>query len=159
LTSFLFTAATLFEALRLVHRLGRVFHGVPAFDDHLALIFKDPVVRDLEGGLLSRFRNQAVFHFWESTFEQALPILNESPRHVFAAGQGWRKADVHYGLADLLVFHFAVHDPADQIAFLQRFKEMYEKITPVVLRLGDDADHLIADRLDAMGWQRMVSAA
>ena len=159
LTSFLFTAATLFEALVLVQRLGKVFKGVPAFDDRLALIFKDPTVRELRDGLLDRFRNQAVYHFQESTFEQALPILDDAPRHVFAAGQGWRNADVHYGLADLLVYHFAVNDPADNTAFVERFKDMLKKVTAVVLRLNDDADHLIVDRITAMGWQRAMSAA
>ena len=75
LTSFLYSAATLHEALLLVHRLGRVFKGVPAFDSRLALIFRDPIIQELEGGLLARFRNDAVFHFQETTFEEALPIL------------------------------------------------------------------------------------
>lgn len=159
LTSFLYTAATLYEALLLVQRLGKVFRGVPAFDNRLALIFKDPVVRELQEHILPRFRNQVVFHFQESTFKEALPILEKAPRHVFAAGRGWRNADVHYGLADLLVFHHAVHNPADESDFAERFKDMLQKVTAVVLRLGDDADHLVTDRVAAMGWRRSVGVA
>src|SRR5208337_2770295 len=77
--SFFFTCALLYEAIRLVERMGKYFHQVPAFGP-LHEILKDPTATELRNSNLNPLRNQLTFHFFEKEIGAQLIKNDANPR-------------------------------------------------------------------------------
>jgi len=156
MSSFLNMAGCLYEGLQFTKRLGVVYRGVPAFDEGLGAILRDPVTQKLEGKALKRLRHKVVYHHDEQATEQALRVMEGDESYTFASGSGFRKADVYYELADLAAFHQAVADPDDDRPFMEKLRELFADMAALANRFANDADRLVVGELTDAGWQKTL---
>jgi hypothetical protein len=152
MASFLSIAGTLYEALAFAKRLGKEFRGVQAFDTGLATLLRDPLVRSLHAGALKSLRHGIVHHHDETAVQVALELLVDGEEYVFASGTTFRKVDVYYELADIAAFQYAVNYPGDARPFMERLRELFDRLANITVRFGNAADALIAAQLKASGW-------
>lgn len=157
ITSFLNVAGSLYEALLFSERLGEFFRDDPAFQDVHELLC-DKEVQTLRSGPLRRLRHQVVYHHDASATAEAVRMMADGDKYVFASGTTFSKADVYYELADIAVFHYALPDSGDGRAFPQRLRDLFTRAAAVAIRFGNAADKLIAGRLKENGWRTSRAA-
>lgn len=155
ITSFLNVCGALYEALSFTERLGQHFREEPSFEEMQALL-RDKEVRRFRDGPLKRLRHQAVYHHNEMAVAEAVSMMADGEKYVFASGATFAKADVYYELADIAVFHYALPDQDDGRDFQQRSREFFTRAAAISIRFGNAADKLIAARLNGTGWHRDV---
>jgi len=157
ITSFLNVTGALYEALLFTERLGEFFRDDPAFQGVHELL-GDKEVQTLRNGPLKRLRHQVVYHHNETATADAVKMMSDGDKYVFASGTTFSKADVYYELADIAVFHYALPDSGDGRDFSQRLRELFNSAAAVAIRFGNAADKLIAGRLKGTGWRTSRAA-
>ncbi|HKM48580.1 MAG TPA: hypothetical protein VJX69_13390 [Terriglobales bacterium] len=148
--SFFFTCALLYEAIRLVERMGKYFHQVPAFGP-LHEILKDPTATELRNSNLNPLRNQLTFHFFEKEIGAQLIKNDANPR--FVTGQGETNADVYYELADVCTLEAFSGLQLNQPGATGKFGEQAKTATDLAVRFVEAAENLMNKVLIADGWE------
>jgi hypothetical protein len=153
MNSYFFSSALLYEGIRLIRKMNRVFADDVSFQTGLRMLLKDPMAQKIEQGHLSPARNHAVFHFIPEEFKQA--IRKESPPScVFLGARGKKRMALHYSYADVVAAEMLVGFPADQQQFWPALQSASEETGSLLLRFADAAEELIGNYLKNWGFLR-----
>ncbi len=147
-----YLAAVLFEALAFANRLGEFYRDSPAFREGFAAWLGDHDVRELREGILSRLRNQAVFHHDDDVPAVGVGTI-QSDRFVFASGSGRLRLEGYYDLADIAVMSHALGGATTVEEFGSKVRQALIDVVALGARFAGAADRLIAAELAPLGWQ------
>ena len=147
LSSFLYTVALLYEALRFTETLGKYFCDWSSYRDGFGALHGDKDTTQLRSGILQRARDKAVFHIDNSLPATSLAEFALGAPYVFAASNSDLAIDVHYALADSVFLHFVLDTPSDGDDFKKRFVEAFTGVMALATRFADSADRLISEFL------------
>jgi hypothetical protein len=151
-SSFLYSAALMYEALEFTHRAGQHLRQFAAFTNDLSPILRDPDVVELRKGLLRRLRNQAVFHHDDDVIPKGLADLDLQD-YTFAAGVGTAKADVFFSLADFVVISFGLGSVPAGSDFMSHFAENLGKVARLEVRFQNAAEKVLTEAVAHFGWK------
>jgi hypothetical protein len=153
-SSFLYSAALMFEALEFTQRAGQHLRQFAAFRSDLAPLLRDSDVDDLRKGLLKRLRNQAVFHHDDDVIPQGLAGL-DMEEYTFAAGVGTAKGDVFFSLSDFAVISFGVGPVPPDSDFMSHFTQSVGKVASLEVRFQNAAERVLTEAVAHFGWKRI----
>ena len=152
LSSFLYLAALLFEALKLSRTVGKHFQDFSSFRNGFAKLHSDPDVEELRTNVLDRIRNTAVFHLDQGVIPTGLELLQPLTEFVFLSARDLSNGEIYYRLADQAVVHYIVGDSADTPEFTEKFKSILQRTTDLSIRFSACADELITEYLISHSW-------
>jgi hypothetical protein len=144
LSSFLYNAALVSEALKTTQTLGKYFRNMPEFINGLGALHRDSETERIKTELLDRARNQAVYHIEDALPKESLAKISLAPPYIFAAASGERTVDVHYPLADWVFLNYILGTPEDGDTFKERYASAFKDLMQLSQKLDDAADALIA---------------
>lgn len=147
----LFSAGTLYEALDEAERVGSVLGDNESYRRGLQKLLDDPKTKELRAKALLRLRNQIVFHFDPKVASKALKKL-DLPAYQFATGDGPRRGDTYYPLADEVAINYIIEVLGGEGVELQTWKELLVGIRDLLTKFIDASESLIADVLKELGW-------
>ena len=154
-----YLAAILWEAFRFADRLGEHFRDSPAFREAMVPLLRDPAVRELRGGLLSRLRNQAVYHHDDAVIPEGLGVLVGEGARVLESSVGDTPQDAYYNLADITVMQFALGGPPDADQFGPRGSAALQAIVTSARAFASAADRIIKEYASRTGWRSWTGDA
>jgi hypothetical protein len=151
MNSFFFSSALLYEGIRLIRKMNRVFADDPFFQNGLRRLLRDPVAQRVEQSHLKPGRNHAIFHFLPDKFEEA--IQRGSHRScVFISARGKESGDAHLLYADIVAAEMLIGIPSDKAEFLPAVRRSGKETGDLVVRFTEAAEELIIPRLRAWGF-------
>lgn len=148
MNSHFFVTGILYETLKLIRAMVRVFKDDPSFENSLRLILKDPAAQALEQMHL-KARNDGIFHFLPEKFAEAI-AKTPMTECVFANSTAdEKKSSLHYDFADTIVAEMVVGGPINNAAVVNK---MFESTLDLVKKISDHSENFIADQLHVWGF-------
>ena len=149
MNSYFFVSGILYESLRLIRSMTRVFSGDKSFEANIRLILKDTSGQGLEEMHLKPVRHGGVFHFVADRFADAIA---ETPMDecVFLSSVGRKRGEVHYGFADLITAEIGAGTRLDNEVAIQ---QMMEKTLDLVKKFIGHSENFIGDQLNGWGFE------
>jgi hypothetical protein len=149
-----FVSGILYETLKLIRAMSRIFTGDQSYETSLRLVIKDASGQALEQMHLKSVRHGGVFHFLPERFAEAIaktPITE----FVFASsGLGEKRGSIHYDFADLLTAEMMVGKRLDDEAVVTK---MFENTLDLVQKIIGHSENFIADQLHVWGFEIRAS--
>lgn len=154
INSYLFGSAIMYEALKLIKDMGRIFSTDDIYQNGLRLILKNENASAVEHPHLKPARHGAVFHFDASTFKETIDkgLSNEC---LFVSGRGTTRMGVSYSYADIVSAEILVGFPAGGEEFERVLIYATKATDALVTKFVDDAEPLIAHHLKRWGFVGM----
>ena len=149
MNSYFFVSGILYESLKLIRAMSKVFAGDKSFETSLRLILKDTSGQALEKMHLKSVRHGGVFHFLPDRFAEAIAKTPMS-ECVFASSVGQKKGDIHYTFADLITAEIGVGTRLDNNVIVT---QMMEKTLSLVRQFIDHSENFIGDQLSVWGFE------
>jgi hypothetical protein len=142
---FLYLSAVVWEGMKFVKRMGKLFHTYPAFKQGFTKILESGAATSLLPRI-EPMRNQASFHFDESAVEQALSgsVGMDTP---FATGRGESVLDCYYDLADIAALRLIDPTCQSESQFREKYSDVIKQTEETALKFLDAADNLIVEYL------------
>jgi len=156
LNSYLFGSAIMYEALKLVRAMNKVFLDDNEFQNGLRSLLKDPTAQQIERDHLNPARHQAVFHFIPETFAEAIGKAS-GMGSAFVSSRGSRRGNVSYVYSDIVAAEILVGLSSNTEEFYSALGDAMAKTRDLVIKFTDSAESLIAHHLKAWGFQREES--
>jgi hypothetical protein len=154
LNSYLFGSAIMYEVLALTEALNKPFANCPVFQNGLRLLLKDKTAQIIRHNHLNSVRNQAVFHFDQERFGEAIQVHNEPEK--FCSGQGQTKGGVNFSYSDIIAVEILmgsrlyVHD-------VDQFNSLVAGTDALTGRFVEEAENLIRHTLADLGFQILAN--
>lgn len=156
LNSYLFGSAIMYEALKLVRTMNKVFLDDEEFQSGLRSLLKDPTAQQIERDHLNPARHQAVFHFIPETFAEAISKTS-GMESTFLSSRGRRRGNVSYVYSDIVAAEILVGHSSNTEEFYSALGDAMAKTRELVIKFVDGAESLIAHHLKAWGFQKEES--
>ena len=153
MNSFFFSSALLYEGIRLIRKMKKLFANDDAFRNGLLTLIRDPLAQRVEQMHLNPARNHAVFHFIPQEFERAIKA-EKPPSCVFVAARGKKKKALHYSYADVVAAEMLVGIAADQQGFWVALEPASRETGVLLIKFADAAEELIGDYLKSWGFMK-----
>jgi hypothetical protein len=152
LNSYFFASAILYEAIKLIRTMTRIFKDDVVFQNGLLKLLRDPVAQKIEQQHLNPARNQAVFHFMADTFAEIIKgaTVNDC---IFLKARGRSRKDVYYTFADVVASEILVGFASDSEEFYKALGAAMSGTRELVNRFADHAESLIGACTDAWGFK------
>ena len=152
LNSYFLVSAILYEVLKLVETMHKVFKDDPEFQNGLRLVAKDKGAETFKQDNLDPLRNGAVFHFLPGKFAETLnkATCNECS---FIEAEGMANKCVYYPFADVITAEMLVGVASDDEVFDKALIEAMQKTRDLVLKLTLTTETLIIARLKGWGFR------
>jgi len=156
LNSYLFTCATLHEALLLVEKMNKNFRRDPIYQKGLHSLLKDRTAENIKRAH-GRARNNVIFHFFPESFAEMINgSKSKSCRFIKARGE--TKNQCYFDYADALAMEVLVGFPADGEEFYAALTKAMQATKDLAFRFGESAEELISYCLKGWGF-KMVNPA
>ena len=149
MNSYFFVSGILYESLKLIRAMSKVFGGDKSFETSLRFILKDTSAQTLERLHLKSVRHGGVFHFLPDRFADAI-AKTPMTECVFASSLGKQKGNIQYTFADLITAEIGVGTRLDDNVVVTR---MMEKTLDLVKQFVDHSENFIADQLNGWGFE------
>jgi hypothetical protein len=149
MNSYFFVSAILYEALKLIRTMNKLFAGDKSFEGSMRLLLKDPSGQMLEQMHLKAARRDAVFHYLPDRFAEAI-AKTPMTDCIFASALGQRKGSVHYPFADYIAAEMMVGTRIDNAVVVT---DMMNKTLALVKQFIDHSENFIADQLNIWGFE------
>lgn len=149
MNSYFFVSGILYESLKLIRAMSRMFGGDKSFETNLRLILKDTSGQTLEQMHLKSVRHGGVFHFLPDRFADALAKTGMI-ECVFASTVGEKRGNIHYEFADYIVAEMMVGTRLDDSVVVT---QMMEKTLKLVMQFVEHSENFIADQLNGWGFE------
>jgi hypothetical protein len=153
LNSYLFGSAIMYEALKLVRTMNKVFLDDNEFQNGLRSLLKDPTAQQIERDHLNPARHQAVFHFIPETFAEAIGKTS-GIGSAFVSSRGSRRGNVSYVYSDIVAAEILVGLSSNTEEFYSALGDAMAKTRDLVIKFTNSAESLIAHHLKAWGFQK-----
>ncbi len=153
MNSYFFVSGILYESLKLIRAMSRVFSGDKSFEKSLRLILKDTSSQTLEQMHLKSVRHGGVFHFLPERFAETI-AKTPMTESFFASTIGEKLGDVHYAFADHITAEMMVGTRLDDHAVVT---QMMEKTVKLVEQFVEHSEYFIAEQL--YGWGFVIHPA
>jgi hypothetical protein len=153
MNSYFFVSGILYESLKLIRAMSKVFAGDKSFETSLRLILKDTSGQALERMHLKSVRHGGVFHFLPDRFAEAI-AKTPMTECVFVSSVGQKKGEIHYTFADLIAAEMGVGTRLDDNVVVA---QMMEKTLNLVRQFIDHSENFIADHLNVWGFEALPS--
>ena len=152
LNSYLFGSAIMYEVLKLIRDMGRVFRDDDVYQNGLRMLLADPAARQIEQDHLKNVRHNAVFHFDAEVFRETIEngIPNEC---IFVAGATQVRAEIHYPYADIVAAEILVGWPAGQDEFMAVLADAASKTDQLVVDFVSRTEDLMSYHLPRWGFR------
>jgi hypothetical protein len=158
LNSYFFASAIMYEGLKLIRAMNKVFKDDAPFQNGLRLFLRDPVAQNIETMHLKPARNQAIFHFVPETFSETINGATVNTC-VFAQARGNSKRNVRYSYADVVATEILVGFAADTEEFYKTLRAAMIGTRELVIRFADEAEKLIGYHTVRWGFKVLNGAA
>lgn len=152
MNSFFFASAILYEGIKLIRTMTRIFKDDVVFQNGLLMLLRDPVAQKIEQQHLKPARHQAVFHFIPETFAETINSATVNTC-TFLAAQGQSKKHVYYTFADIVTTEILVGLAADTEEFYAALEAAMAGTRDLVIRFADQADLLIGRNTQDWGFK------
>jgi hypothetical protein len=149
MNSYFFVSGILYETLKLIRDMKKVFAGDKSFETSVWLIIKDTSGQTLEQMHLKSVRHGGVFHFLPDRFAQAIATTGMTDC-VFTSAAGNKKGDIHYEFADYIAAEMMVGTRLDDNLIVA---QMFEKTLNLVKQFIDYSETFIAGQLHRWGFE------
>ncbi len=149
MNSYFFVSAILYESLKLIRAMSKVYGDDKSFETSLRLVLKDTSGQGLEQMHLKSVRHGGVFHFLPDRFAEAIaktPMTN----CVFASTLGEKRGNIHYAFADYVTAEMMVGTRLDDNVVVT---QMMEKTLNLVKQFVEHSENFIADQLNGWGFE------
>jgi len=153
---YLFGSAIMYEALKLVRTMNKVFLDDNEFQNGLRSLLKDPTAQQIERDHLNPARHQAVFHFIPETFAEAIGKTS-GIGSALVSSRGSRRGNVSYVYSDIVAAEILVGLSSNTEAFYSALGDAMAKTRDLVIKFTNSAESLIAHHLKAWGFQKEES--
>jgi hypothetical protein len=150
-----YTAAMLKEGLHTSQSLAKWLRDLPQYAA-FAELARDPGVRELQGDLLDRIRDQLVFHFDREAMLEGLSRFPEDVVVVVASypESGPAIADTYFDIADDAVLNYLFGGAVSDEEYSQRLEAFMERVADLHSRFVKASHSLIAAGLVELGCKR-----
>jgi hypothetical protein len=151
LNSYFFASAILYEMLKLIRRMNKVFLDDEMFQVHLRTILKDPVATKIEQDHLKHVRHEAVFHFDPESFAETISkaTVNEC---VFIESLGQLQGDINYSFADVVAAEILAGVAQDTEEFYSVLEDTMANTRALVVTFIPAAEKFIRHHLRQWGF-------
>lgn len=152
ITTFLLTAAALFEGLRLLQGMRQNFRERHAWQREIAPILQDRLFDRLFGDSLRPLRDGAVFHFF---YDVLGPPLKRLPAEnvIFLSSFGRAQGQLVYELSDRLALDIFIGDAATMEQHLDRARVLMTRTRDLLIQVNNAGEALIAEYAYEQGFQ------
>jgi hypothetical protein len=152
ITTFLLTAATLFEGIKLLQKMRRNFRHRPVWETEVAPILKDRLFERLFAHSLGPLRDGAVFHFFHDVMG---PLAERLPAEsvIFLSSFGKEQGQLVYELSDRLALDIFIGDAATMEAQLDRARVLMTRTKDLMIQVNNAGEALIAEYALEQGFQ------
>ena len=146
MNSIFLVSGFLYEAIKLIRAMTKIFGGDQSFETNLRLILKDPSGQKLEQMHLRSVRDGSVFHFLPDRFAD---VIAKTPMTecVFATILGPQKGGIHYAFADIIAAEMMAGKRIDDAVVVNN---MMEQTLALVTGFIEHSESFIEDQL--IGW-------
>jgi hypothetical protein len=145
-----FVSGILYETLKLIRAMSRIFMGDQSYETTLWLVLKDASGQALEQIHLKSVRDGGVFHFLPERFAEAIAKTSMTECVFTSSGAGEKRGSIHYDFADLLTAEMMVGKRLDDEAVVTK---MFEKTLDLVQKIIGHSENFIADQLHVWGFE------
>jgi hypothetical protein len=145
-----FVSGILYETLKLIRAMSRIFIDDPSFEASLRLVLKDASGQALEQMHLKSVRHGGVFHFLPERFAEAIAKTAMTECVFASSGPGEKRGSIHYDFADLLTAEMMVGKRLDDEPAVTK---MFEATLDLVQKIIGHSENFIADQLHVWGFQ------
>jgi hypothetical protein len=153
MNSFFFSSALLYEGIRLVRKMKKLFADDDVYQQGLGALLRDPVAQRVEQMHLNPARNRAVFHFLPEEFERAIREENH-PSCTFIGAHGTKNRHVHFSYADVVAAEMLVGIPSDKEEFWPAVRKSSEDTGALLMRFAESAERIIVRYLMMWGFRQ-----
>jgi hypothetical protein len=150
MNSYFFVSGILYELLKLIRAMSKVFGGDKSFETSLRLILKDTSGQTLEQMHLKSVRNDGVFHFLPDQFAKALAKTGMTECVFASSTVEAKRGDIHYAFADYITAEMMVGTRLDDNVVVT---QMMEKTLHLVKQFVEHSENFIADQLNRWGFE------
>jgi hypothetical protein len=150
MNSYFFVSGVLYESLRLIRAMSKVFGGDKSFETSLRLILKDTSGQTLEQMHLKSVRHGGVFHFLPDRFANALAKTGMTECVFASSTVEEKRGDIHYTFADYIAAEMMVGTRLDDNVVVT---QMMEKTLNLVKQFVEHSENFIADQLNGWGFE------
>lgn len=151
ISAFLFMAAVGHETLELLNRMGRNFRDYPIWQERIAPILRNGLLKRLFKGNLAPLRDQVVFHFFENSILDPLR-RTRLEEIVLIAGRGPTQGNVHFDLSDLLAIDLFLAEDISGEVELARLKELISRTMDLLISLKQAGVALVSAYCEEQGF-------
>lgn len=144
-----FVSGILYESLKLIRSMNRVFAGDQSFETSLRLILKDSSGQALEQMHLKSVRHGGVFHILPDRFADAIAKTGMT-ECTFASIIGQQKGSIRYDFGDLIAAEMMVGTRLDDNLVVT---QMMEQTLNLVMQFIEHSENFIADQLHGWGFE------
>jgi len=145
-----FISAILYETLKLIRAMSKIFAGDQSFETSLRLILRDTSGQALEQMHLKSVRHGGVFHFLPAQFAKAISRTPINDCVFLSSNPDEDRSNLHYDFADLITAEMMVGGRLDNLAVVN---EMMNKMLDLVTKLIGHSENFIADQLHVLGFE------
>ncbi|MGC1448853.1 MAG: hypothetical protein WA830_02340 [Candidatus Sulfotelmatobacter sp.] len=150
MNSHFFVSGILYESLKLIRTMSKVFGGDQSFETSLRLILKDTSGQALERMHLKSVRHGGVFHFLPDRFAAAIPKTPMTECVFASSSVGEKRGDLHYTFADFITAEMMAGTRLDDMVVVT---EMMEKTLAFVKLFIEYSENFITDQLHGWGFE------
>ncbi len=149
MNSYFFVSGILYESLKLIRTMNKVFAGEKSFETSMRLVLKDASSQTLEQMDLKSIRHGGVFHFLPERFAKAI-ARTPMTDCVFLSSIGQKRDSLHYSFANTITAEIMVGGRLDDETVVT---QMMEKTLDLVKQFIEHSENFIADQLYDWGFE------
>jgi hypothetical protein len=150
--AFMFSCGVLYEAFRVIPKLGKEFSTYKSFEVGFKVFWKDKDTVSIKDTVLNKMRNGVVFHVDMAPIIEAMQTLNLRKLHLITSTTG-KIGDSHYQLADDIALNYIIGDRGTPEAEPEYLKETFKKIMDIAVKYITNANKLIGEYVERNHWK------
>lgn len=154
--AFFYAAALLKEGLDTAQSLGKHFRHLKQYKEGFGAILADADVQGLRSELLSKVRNELVFHFDRDAIAQGLSQFADSDSRILSASE-FSHGEIYYDIADDAVLGYLFGDAPTEKEYVRRLAHFMEELTELANRFMAASHSLLAVALRELGCKKRQS--
>jgi len=143
-SAFFFLVAVMYEGLRLLKRMGKLFRDSKSWRQKISPILQDRAFERLFTSSMDPLRNQAVFHFFEDSIETPLAACDPKD-YTVVVGSGRGQKQVFYELSDLLALDIFIGTLGSTQEQTRRAMRLMDQTLDLLNKVVEASASLIAE--------------
>ena len=156
LNSFIFASSVLYEGFKLIDKLRKDnnINNFKSFKNGFEPLINDPFIKDFRNSILTRIRNQIVFHFDSRMVKISLKKF-DLPNIKFAL-RCKKNSETYFGLADEIAMNYVLQPKENESneSLMDRFDQIVRDTCTIMDRFNKAAIMLMAEVMEDMPFKK-----